>query len=146
MKVIYACDDNYFRYIYISIWTLLEHNAENANLEIVFIEQDVNKYNLKLLIKLGNSYKRDISIVKFSMPKEYLNLPAVGASKTTFAKLLFSTMFPDDIVIFLDPDTLVLGDIRSMYEIDIEGYLFAGVIENLPEYHRTAAGINGEES
>ena len=146
MKIIYACDNHYFRYVYISIWTLLEHNAENKDLDIVFIEQGVSTQNLSLLSNLGTQYGREILIRKFYMPKQYDNLPAVGASKTTFSKFLFSSMFDDDKVIFIDPDTLILGDLRSMDKIDISGYMVAGVIENLPEYHRVAAGMKSEES
>lgn len=146
MKTIYACDNHYFRYAYISIWTLLEYNAENEDLEIVFIEQDVSTQNLTLLRNLGIRFDRSILIIKFSMPKEYDCLPAVGASKTTFAKFLFSSMFNDNKVVFIDPDTLILGDLSSMDEIDISGHMFAGVIENLPKYHREAAGMKSEES
>ena len=128
MKIIYACDNHYFRYAYISIWTLLEHNAENMDLDIVFIEQDVSTQNLSLLSNIGTQYGREILIRKFYMPKQYDSLPAVGASKTTFSKFLFSSMFDDDIVIFIDPDTLILGDLRSMDNIDISGYMVAGVI------------------
>lgn len=146
MKTIYACDDHYFRYAYVSIWTLLEHNTENGDLDIVFVEQDVSEVNLSSLSDLGTQFHREISIRKFSMPQEYDSLPAVGASKTTFAKFLFSSMFDDDKVLFIDPDTLILGDLRPMDEIDVSGCMFAGVIENLPEYHRIAAGMKSDES
>ena len=146
MKVVYACDDHYFRYVYISIWTLLEHNIENGNLDIVFIEEDVSEKNLSLLRDLGAQFDREISIREFNMPKEYDGLPKVGASRTTFAKFLFSSMFDDDAVVFIDPDTLIFGDLRPMDQIDMSGYMFAGVIENLPDYHRMVAGMKSDES
>jgi len=142
MKIIYASDDRYFRYVYISIMSLLESNLHNDNIELVFIEQNVSENNINLLYLLAKQYKRDIEIIPFKMPEQFDKLPLVGNSKTTFAKFLFSSMFKDDIVAFFDPDTLVLGDLSWIDKIDMAGYMFAGVIENLPRYHRKLAKMD----
>jgi lipopolysaccharide biosynthesis glycosyltransferase len=136
MKIIYASDDKYFRYVYISIMSLLKNNLDNNNIELVFIEQNVRENNIRLLYLLVKQYKRDIKIIEFKMPEEFNKLPSVGNSKTTFAKFLFSSIFKDDLVAFFDPDTLVLRDLSWLDEVNMDGYMFAGIIENLPKYHR----------
>jgi lipopolysaccharide biosynthesis glycosyltransferase len=113
-----------------------------SDLEIVYIEQDVGEYNILLLKELAKSYNIEITILKFMMPKEFENLPSVGKSKTTFAKFLFSSLFLDDKVVFIDPDTIINGDIHSLDEVELGDNYFAGVIENLPWYHRKFANMS----
>jgi len=146
MKFVLACDNNYFSYVYVAIKTLLENNKNYEDLEVVFIEQNVTQENKDILVKLGERYNRDIKIIEFIMPTIYSKLPPFGSSKTTFAKFTFSSLFEDDIVVFLDPDTLILDDISKMKDIDMTGYLFAGVVENLPRYHSDLAGLEKEDS
>lgn len=142
MRVVYASDNNYYRYIYISIRTLLESNGSNPDLKITYIEQDVTKENKALLAELGRSFNKEVEIIQFDMPEAFQDLPACNQSKTTFAKFLFASLFPDDdVVLFIDPDTLVLRDIAPIFDIGTDDYMFAGVIENLPAYQRTAVGM-----
>ena len=63
MRIIYASDNCYFRYTYISIKTLLESNGFNKELVISFIHQEVSQENLRLLKELGKNYKKDIDII-----------------------------------------------------------------------------------
>lgn len=141
MRIIYASDNCYFRYTYISIKTLLESNGFNRDLVISFIHQEVSQENLRLLKELGKNYKKNIDIIPFCPPIEYNDLPFYGNSKTTFAKFLFASMFPnDDLVLFLDPDTMVFGDLSPLF-LGNPKYMFAGVIENLPPFHKESVGM-----
>ncbi|MDY0277081.1 MAG: glycosyltransferase family 8 protein [Acholeplasma sp.] len=146
MKFVLSCDNNYFRYVYVAIKTLLENNKENKSLKVVFIEENVSKTNLEHLKNLGQEFNREVEIISFKMPEVFEKLPAYGESKTTFAKFTFSSLFSDDVVVFLDPDVLVLGDISSFDDIDMTGYMFAGVIENLPNYHHFYANLGEDDS
>ena len=145
MKVIYASDNNYFTYVYASVKSLLSNN-DNSEIEISYIQQEVSQDNIQLLKSLGKEYSNDIEIIAFQMPKQYKTLPSYGSSKTTWAKFLFASMYPnDDRVLFLDPDTLVLGDISKLFEVDMENNLIAGVPECLPEYHRKASKLSDDD-
>ena len=146
MRVVYASDDYYYRYVYISIRTLLESNGSNPDLKITYIEQDVTEEHKALLAELGRSFNKEVEIIQFDMPEAFQDLPACNQSKTTFAKFLFASLFPDDdVVLFIDPDTLVLRDIAPIFDIGTDDYMFAGVIENLPAYQRTTVGMAKED-
>ena len=142
--VAYSCDDHYFTYTYVSIKTLLE---SNANLVVHFLYQDVPEEHLMLLRELGTTYNVRMDIRPFEMPAFFEMLPAFGvASKTTYAKLIFCTIFPElDRILYLDPDTMVLNDITDFYTMDMGNNMIAGVIENLPYYHRKAVHLSEEE-
>lgn len=142
--IVYACDDHYFTYVYVSVKTLLE---SNQNLIVHFLHQDVSDEHLNLLRDLGVKHNISMDIRPFQMPDFFEKLPTFGvASKTTYAKLIFCTIFPDlDRVLYLDPDTMILGDITEFYNMDMGDYLIAGVIENLPYYHREVVYLNEDE-
>ena len=140
MKIIYASDENYFAYIYVSVKTLLESNKSVKDLEISYIYQNVCEEKRNFLKDLGIQYGRDIEIREFIMPEVCDKLPSFANSKTTFAKLFFATMYPnDDVVLFVDPDTLILDNIESLFKIDFGNNLIAGVTECLPTYHKEAS-------
>ena len=149
IHVVLASDNYYYPYIYVAIKTLFENNKNVDNLIAHYIEQDVKKENLDILTELGQSYGRHVDIIKFNMPKEFDEvLPAYGAaSKTTYAKFWFASMFPnEDRVLYLDPDVLVMGSLEDMYNTDFKGNLIAGVVENLPVYHMEASHMDAEDS
>lgn len=148
MDVVYASDEYYFAYIYAAVKTLYEHNKEDDIL-VHYIQQNVSEKSLSILKSLAKEYNRDIDIITFSMPEEYDRiLPAYGAaSKTTYAKFWFASMFPDkERLLYLDPDTIVMGNIRELYDVEFNNNLIAGVIENLPTYHMKASKMEMDDS
>lgn len=142
--IVYACDDHYFTYLYVSVKTLLE---SNTNLIVHFLYQDVTDEHIGLLQQLGVEHDIQMDIRPFEMPNFFEKLPAFGvASKTTYAKLIFCTIFPDlERVLYLDPDTMVLGNITDFYNMEMGHNYIAGVIENLPYYHREIVHLNEDE-
>ena len=146
MKVIYASDENYFAYIYVSVKTLLEHNKDAKNLEISYLYQNVSEEKLTFLKKLCADFHRNLEVREFIMPKACESLPFYANSRTTFAKLFFASMYPDDdVVLFIDPDTLVMGNIEPLFEIDFGENLIAGVTECLPTYHKAASKMYDDD-
>lgn len=142
MKIIYASDDNYFTYVAVSVSTLLKSNSQNP-IEICYIHQDVTEEHLSLLSEIVEKRGMEIELRQFDMPPVLEDLPAFAASKTTWAKFFFASMFPDDDrVLFLDPDTLVLDDLSELFKLDMGGNLIAGVPECLPAYHRRASKLS----
>lgn len=148
IHVVYASDGFYFPYIYVSVKTLLENNKMD-DVIVHYIQQNVETQQLEKLQELGISFKKTIDSIPFSIPEEFDEiLPAYGvASKTTYIKFWFASMFPDlDKVLYLDPDTLVLGSLREMYDTDLGDNLIGGVIECLPYYHRVASKMSDSQS
>lgn len=53
-------------------------------------------------------------------------------SKETYYRFFIPDLFPDyDKVIYLDCDTIVLGDISELYNYDIKDYFIAGALEEV---------------
>lgn len=149
INVVFASDNYYFTYIYVAIRTLYVSNKHIDRLYVHYIEQNVNKENLQILKKLGEEFGRTIDIIPFKIPDEFDRiLPTYGSeSKTTYAKFWFASMFPkEDRVLYLDPDVLVMDSIEEMYNLNFNNNLIAGVLENLPEYHRKASYLSEKDA
>ncbi len=147
MEVIYASDQNYFPYVYVSIETLLETN-QNEDIHVNYIYQNVDQVKREQLLELGKKYNKCIRLISFQMPEVFEKLPSYKGtgSKTTYAKFLFASLFPDqEKVLFLDPDTIVLDSIKQLIHMNMEDKLVAGVIECLPYYHKEAAMMGEHE-
>ena len=139
MRIVLASDENYIPYIYVSLLTLFQSNI-NEDYKVTYVYQNVSEEKLKHLKELGEKYNRDVEIRAFVMPREYEVLPAYANSKTTYAKFLFASMFPDDEqVIYLDPDTIILNSLDYILNLDLGMDLIAGVTECLPHYHKAAS-------
>lgn len=142
MRVVFASDENYFPYIYVSVLTLLESNrTEHYN--VTYIYQNVRNEKIEYLKILGNQYGRKIDAREYQMPAEYDALPSYADSRTTYAKFLFATMFPqDETVLYLDPDTIIMDSLNALFKIELGNYLIAGVPECLPYYHKNASKMS----
>lgn len=147
IHIVLASDGYYFPYIYVAVKTLFEHNKQEK-VVVHYIQQDVAPKSLNTLVELGAQYGQEVDIIPFTLPETYECLPVFGAaSKTTYAKFWFASMFPVlDRVLYLDPDVIVLDNIRDLYDTDFQGNLIAAVIENLPVYHREASLMDKDDN
>lgn len=148
IHVVIASDGYYFPYVYVCVKTLFENNSTERKIIVHYIEQDVKEECLSALKKLANQ-NRLVDVIKFAIPEEFnAILPAYGAaSKTTYVKFWFASMFPKlERLLYLDPDIIVLDDITELYDTDFDGNLIAAVIENLPEYHRIASKMKASDT
>ncbi|MFQ7119775.1 MAG: glycosyltransferase family 8 protein, partial [Intestinibacter sp.] len=145
MHIVYASDDYYFTYIYVSVKTLIRHNS---NLVIHYLYQNVSENHLQLLKQVTNVAGVETDFKPFEIPSYFKVLPTFGvASKTTYAKLIFPSIFPElDKVLYLDPDTIIMGNIKAFYDINMGDNLIAGVLENLPYYQRKVVGLSVEDA
>lgn len=149
INIVLASDDFYFPYIYVAIKSLFDSNKAIKDLVVNYIHQEVPSEHLSLLKDLSRQYSRELKFIPFEMPKEFDQvLPAYGtASKTTYAKFWFASMFPkENRVLYLDPDVIVLDSIEEMYNTDFEDNLIAGVLENLPTYHMRASLLSEDDA
>ena len=50
-----------------------------------------------------------------------------------YYRLSLSDLIPNlDKIIWLDGDTVVFGDLKEMYDIDMKGFYYRGFLDNLP--------------
>lgn len=131
MNIVCATDDNFVQHCCIMLVSLLENN-DSVNIYILteglttenenIIRDEVARYDSSLTF-----CKVDATIVeKFPMPKlEGLS----HISRATYYRLLIADILPSEIekAVYLDCDMIINGNLKPLWETNIDGYAIAAV-------------------
>lgn len=122
IPIFYACDENYVKYTMVSIKSMIENANPKNNYKIYILCTDVSNESLEKLSRLQNDFfsiefvdmEEKMKDLKDSLPvRDYFSM-------TTYYRMFIPQMFPElDKVVYIDSDTIVLGDIADMYNLDL---------------------------
>lgn len=142
LDICMASDDNYAIHLGICIISILENNSNRVNMHI--LNNNISQINLAKLKSLEDGY--DNLKLNFYDVQEYFekndieNLIKGELENNDFYKLLgisaYSRLFLEDIlpqsikkVLYLDSDTIVLGDLSELFEMNLKSSYVAGVVD-----------------
>ncbi|MCI6243607.1 MAG: glycosyltransferase [Lachnospiraceae bacterium] len=122
VPVFYACDDNFVKYTMVSLHSMMENASKDRQYEIHILHTDISERMQKLLKEMSN----ENFTVQFDNVTDYLKsirnkLPLRDYySKTTYFRLFIAEMFPEyEKAIYIDSDTIVLGDVAELYDYEL---------------------------
>ena len=128
IPIFYACDDAFVKYTVVSLSSMIENASKNYSYKIHILHTSISDEMKKRLLALQN----DNFEIEFCNVGEYLesmtkDLPIRHYySKTTYYRFFISEAFDYSKAIYIDSDTIVLGDISELYNTDIgDSYLGA---------------------
>ena len=137
LVVAYAADDNYASLAGISMLSLFENNKEIESLSVYILSDKICKKNQEKLRCIGTKYQREIffseiadmlSFFRRSGANGYANADDDGYA--AYAKLLIPNLLSNENrVIYLDCDTLVLGSLSELANINLE-YRALGMVQD----------------
>lgn len=130
IPIFFACDDNYVKYMLVAMKSIIE----NASKEYVYnmhvlhtdISEQMQKKTRCLEQENVNIYfddvTQDLEELKEELPlRDYYSL-------TTYYRLFIAKRFPQySKAIYIDSDTVTIGDISKLFETDITNYYVAAV-------------------
>ena len=128
INILCATDNNYAPYCGIMLTSLFESNKD-CRFEVFVFVDDTFSSN-KSFDKLGAKYNQRINIVAVDDSKiEGLPVVEGWVTSPTYYRLLASELLPEHIhrIIYLDCDVIVSGDIKPLWNVDLEGMAVAGV-------------------
>lgn len=141
LNITYATSNEYVKYAGISMTSLLENNKEIGEIVIYYIGDDISKENKQILNNLVHKYRRKIVFMEFrDLSSEIGDLKRM--SRTTYGKLFLSNFIKEDKIIHIDSDTMILGSLYELGEMNMGNYLAAGVLDCVNDYNRIAAGLD----
>ena len=137
INILCNTDDNYVAYYGIMLTSLFECNKDCRFEVYVFADDNLSVSNEKKLVDLGRKYGNKVIVIPIdeTMLKDcpvsklnnleecsYLNLIA-------YYRLLAADLLPSTVhkVIYLDGDIIINGDIKPLWNVDMEGKAIAFV-------------------
>lgn len=127
MDIVYCINNNYVPYIEVSICSLLENNKEH-NINIHILINDISNENKKCLQNLVQKYNQKIIF-------HIVDDSPLNALKDTWSIYIWYRILIPDILynvnkcLYLDADTLIVGDIYDLFNIDMTDKSIAAVLD-----------------
>ena len=152
IPLFFATDDNYLPFLAVTLQSLWENSSHDYDYKIYVLHSGVRKdFEEKIM-----HFSKDgfiISFVDVTEPlKKISSLLHLRDyyTNTTYFRVFIAEMFPEyDKALYLDCDTVVLGDISALYGYDLGDNLIAGApcegvnsYEVYREYVRTVDGLD----
>ena len=150
VPVVFAVNNGYAPYLYVSLMSLIEHTNPNENYQIYVLHTVLEKKHIE---RLEDLEKDNVHVECRNVEKSMRGIEIKGSVHLTVEtcyRLLISELFPQySRMLYIDSDTLVLSDVAELYHIDLNGKTIGAVHDvvctYLEEYYAQHVGINVEE-
>lgn len=128
INVAYACDDFYIKYTGISMISLFENNINIEEICVYFIDMGVQDENINKIKDIVEKYNREIVIISWEKWKKDLKVRSLGRHiESVYAKIFFGRIPEIDKIIYMDSDTIIVDELETMWNTDLEDNWIAGV-------------------
>ena len=155
IPIFYACDDAFVKYTIVSLTSIKENASKNRQYHVYVLYTDISEdMKEKLLALSDENFEVSFENVTKQLRSISKRLPLRHYySKTTYYRLFIATMFPEiDKAIYIDSDTIVLGDISKLYDTELGKNLLGACHEQAMEqidvygtYAETVVGVSRNE-
>lgn len=131
MNVVYCCSDLFSEVCAVSIASLYENNREVDRIDVYVIDDAISEKNKMRILEMAQSYGRSVTFIPLPDPSEFYHDPrfTIQSLGHTYARMILGDVLPEAVekVISLDSDTMVLGKIDELWNVDMGEHPIAGV-------------------
>ena len=131
MNILYASNDGYARHWGVSLYSLLEHHKRSEVLNVYLLSVSMSKENEARLAGIAKQFGRKLTVVPMGNLEERFHgaIDTRGFDISAMARLFAADALPDtvDRILYLDCDTVVLGDLEPLWRRDM-GENLAGMV------------------
>jgi lipopolysaccharide biosynthesis glycosyltransferase len=140
-----CCDDNYAPYVAVMILSVLRATTAKSRVCFHLVDSGIDAENIYKIKQVVSENGADI-IVYPADHKISSGLPVLRYGLAVYQRINLPDYLQGNIsrVIYLDSDTLVLGDLAELWDIDLNGNPL-GAVENLSPTACNDIGIPREE-
>lgn len=147
--VAYGADDNYAKYLGISMTSLFQTNKAFDEINIFVLDCEIGDLNKEKLISIAEEYNRNIYFVDMKKHISGLNLK-MGARKisiASYARLFLASAIPEkyDRILYLDCDTIIIDTLAGLWNNDLDGFMVAGVQDTVDKYFLKKIGLTQDD-
>jgi len=150
LHICFSADDNYVRYCGTAIASILLNAGHDESLHFHIIDGGISKKNRFRLEKIKKIRDFSIDFVKID-PVEFNGFPLDSDGThhhlniVTYYRVRIPSLFPHlEKVLYLDCDLIAMASIKPIFEIDLNGYYSAAVVDVYEKIHKKR--LNMDES
>lgn len=127
MDIVYCINEKYVPYVEVSMCSLLENNIGH-DIIVHILTDNIDDANKNKLINLGIRYNQE---VKFHEVKDssLRNLKDTWSIYVWYRILIPNILTNVDKCLYLDADTIIVGDISDLFTIDITNKSIGAVLD-----------------
>lgn len=148
IAVLYGCNDPYAPFVGVSACSLLENNKLADEIDIYVMSDEISEGNIARLKEQVSGYGagRTLKVVdSASIIEEFkaTGVPDYRGSYAAFLRLAFEKAVDDSVdrLLYLDSDTLVVGDLSPLFEMDLEDNYIGAVADCLGDMVKPLIGF-----
>ncbi len=139
LNILYQTDNNYAPYTGVSMTSLFERNKNIAEIFVYILDNKISEDNKRRMKQTAKTFGRTIEFIPANDVVEYIkqcDMPEYRGGYTNYLKLFAGNYFKTknidiDRLVFIDSDTLVLGDLSDLITMDLKNNLIAMVEDSL---------------
>lgn len=133
MNIVYASNDGYARHLAVSLYSMLEHNADVKELIVYVLSAGMSREYQDRLKQIGAEFGRTLTVIELGDLKERFDyqVDTRGFDISAMTRLFSAGVLPPEVkkALYLDCDTVVLGSLKGLWETDLAGNLVGMVME-----------------
>lgn len=150
INVVYQFNERYVPYAGVSMTSLFINNANSDDINVYVLGENLSESSMTLLRMTAEKYGRSVSFPETgALLKQFEAddmIPYRGAY-SVYLRLFFSQMIDlrGKKVLYLDADTIVNGNLQSLFDYDLGGKSIGMVLESIRDDYKVMIGM-GKDS
>lgn len=147
-SVSYATDNNYVQHVAASLVSLFQNNR--ASFDVYILCNALLDVHVQNIHSIAEKYHQKIYFISVETMINSLLESNVAVNKlsiSTYSRLFMSKLIPSDVdkILYLDCDTIIVGDITGIWQQDISNFYVAGVIDTMFPYYKKSIYLPNEK-
>ncbi len=147
--VAYGADDNYAKYLGISMLSLFRTNKVFDEIEVLILDCGIQEPNKERLRAMAEEYHRKLSFlsVKEAVLALDLNMGVRKIATAAYARLFLGSILPKSYtkILYLDCDTIIRDSLEEFWKVELQEYLVAGVRDTVDNFFLKKIGLEKED-
>ena len=149
MNLFYTINDAFVPQLGAAVCSVCENNRGAGEIVFYIGAMEVTEEHQAQLRELAAGYGREMRFIPIDHLQERLgfDFDTLGWSEVVVARLLMDRLLPEDVerVLYLDGDTIVIGDLGPLWEKDMGGCVMGACVEPTANRERKKAlGLEGK--
>jgi lipopolysaccharide biosynthesis glycosyltransferase len=149
MNICICFGPSWEKYIPTQVYAICESNKRAEKINFYLVTDSRSKIENEIR-KICNDYGRSYNLISISnFYRNKMNSRVnvdTRFTRFTLYRLAIPNLIEQDRILYLDADTLVVGDLSSFYNMNLDGYYAAGCQDTgIGEPHKVKLGLNAND-